>query len=1052
MRVVGRREDEKTFGELRFVLSGATAIFGSGDLGGLLRDLDDTGSGENGLNQPGAKFDTFPLGDSDCTTATEGCTAYSMPSPAAASYDCHAPHVAEGIGGTARNELLCLSGQGEGSAQVLDGRSAIIHGIGVNAQDVALMAQTGIKLIWSPRSNVSLYGDTAPVPLYDRMGVTIGMGTDWLPSGSMNMLRELACADSLNQEHFGGYFSDHKLWKMVTVGSARALAFDDVTGVLLAGHAGDIAIYANAGHQHYRSVLSASVTDVALVLRGGKVLSGNAEVVAALESGCDTLDVCGVSKRVCVSRDTGKTLAELQTAVGAQYPLFSCDTPQNEPSCFPARTMAGDSVSGSGLYSGISDPDDPDGDGITTDDDCPTVFNPIRPVDDGIQSDVDADGVGDVCDPCPLDPDTTDCSTLDPDDVDGDGIDNTVDNCPTVANADQADADNDDKGDVCDTCPDDPNPGPALCPGIPLTIYDIQDLSSPDHPAENTRVRVSCVVTAVSSRTVWCQEPLGGAYSGIAVHFGTTPQYGDASAVAVGDEAQVDGTYVEFYQLSELTQPAMIFLAAGTVPTPQLLAAADVADGGAQAEAYEGVLIEVHDVQVTIENGDAPSDYDAFVVTAGLWVDDTIVDGGGTGGLLDNTFPVGTAFSALVGPLTYDFSHFRILPRSLTDLEQGPPYVNSVTPGDVYVAVAGGVLPSPLTLHLSGPAQGNTVIDVGSSNGVVLSVPATVTVLDGETTVVVPLTGNVAQLQTVTVTASHTVNAVLHQVQATVHVYDDSLARTVVSVTPNPAQVLISTTTPFDVTLDLPAPTGGSTVALASSGGIGTVPGSVVVAAGAFSGSFDLTAAAAAATGAITATLGGVASAQVAVIDQLPGGLVINEVDYDQPSVDTAEFIEIYNGTASAVSLSGYALILVNGADGSVYDTIDLGPAGVLPAGGFLVVHGGGVTPAPGALSLVVGSFAIQNGGTNVPDGMALVDGASLVDAMCYEGSMTAVDLGDPYGIVSLVSGTAIAEIDAGSGAASLARLQDGVDSGDDNVDWGLTITVTPGAANVITP
>jgi hypothetical protein len=216
-----------------------------------------------------------------------------------------------------------------------------------------------------------------------------------------------------------------------------------------------------------------------------------------------------------------------------------------------------------------------------------------------------------------------------------------------------------------------------------------------------------------------------------------------------------------------------------------------------------------------------------------------------------------------------------------------------------------------------------------------------------------------------------------------------------------------------------------------------------------------------AASGAITATLGGVASAEITVLDQLLA-LVINEVDYDQPNADTAEFIEIYNGTASEVSLSGYALLLVNGANypttpASVYYTIDLTPAGLLPAGGFLVVHGGGVTPAGGALSLLVPSstFSIQNGPT---DGMALVDASSVVDAICYECSatpMTTVNLGAPYGVVSLVSGTAIAESDpsvAPPPAASLVRLQDGVDSGNDDADWGLTTTVTPGSANVVTP
>ncbi|MCU1277878.1 MAG: Metal dependent amidohydrolase, partial [bacterium] len=50
---------------------------------------------------------------------------------------------------------------------------------------------------------------------------------------------------------------------------------------------------------------------------------------------------------------------------------------------------------------------DADGDGIPDAmDNCPTTFNPIRPVDNGVQPDADGDGRGDACDACPL---TRDC-------------------------------------------------------------------------------------------------------------------------------------------------------------------------------------------------------------------------------------------------------------------------------------------------------------------------------------------------------------------------------------------------------------------------------------------------------------------------------------------------------------------------------------------------------------------------------------------------------------------------------------------------------------------
>ena len=77
---------------------------------------------------------------------------------------------------------------------------------------------------------------------------------------------------------------------------------------------------------------------------------------------------------------------------------------------------------------------DSDSDGLLDDvDNCPAVAN-------ANQADGDGDGVGDVCDACPNDATN---------DGDGDGVCQDVDNCPTVANDDQADDNGDGLGDAC---------------------------------------------------------------------------------------------------------------------------------------------------------------------------------------------------------------------------------------------------------------------------------------------------------------------------------------------------------------------------------------------------------------------------------------------------------------------------------------------------------------------------------------------------------------------------------------------------------------------------
>ena len=452
------------------------------------------------------------------------------------------------------------------------------------------MARRGSRIIWSPRSNISLYGETAQVTTFARLGGTIALGTDWSYSGSANMLRELACAASFNRDHLDGYFSDEDLWRMATINAAVATDSDAQLGSLEVGKVADIAVFAGGPDQPFHAVVAAGDKDVALVVQGGAVLYGEPEVVSGLGQTCEAMDVCGSQRSICLSSQFGVTYADLASQIAsgkAGYPALFCDDPAGEPSCVPARP---------GEFTGEDSATDADGDGIAdADDDCPEVFNPIRPIDHGAQADADSDGMGDACDPTPVG-----------DDIDGDGVPNTMDNCPRDANADQADGDGDGKGDLCDFCPDQANPQ-SVCGVGPAMDTTIADIQMGNVPAGSNVAIHGAVVIGVWANGAWVEDPTAQSYSGIHVFTGGAP------GVVVGDVVNASGSVLEYFDDTEIDGATITRTGSGGVVTPALVTAAQAAD-----EMYEGMLVKVTDVTQVVDPYDCSAD-SASCTDQGLW-------------------------------------------------------------------------------------------------------------------------------------------------------------------------------------------------------------------------------------------------------------------------------------------------------------------------------------------------------------------------------------------------------------------------------------------------
>ncbi|MSP61750.1 MAG: hypothetical protein EXR72_15730 [Myxococcales bacterium] len=1024
------------YAELRFILGGATSTVGSGSGLGLLRNLDKPDPAQGGLAQKPVHFDTFPLGDTGGTQLTTTCAYPAIRTTSSiAGDDAYFPHIAEGIDQPARNEFLCASSAMGGGQDLAQPQSAFIHSIGLKPSDYALMATDSVALVWSPRSNIRLYGDTAVVTEAARQNVLITLGTDWVLSGSMNLLRELRCADDLNRTYYDRYFTDEELWLMVTRNAALATATDDAIGVLKVGLVADLAIFNGAAQKDHRAVIAAEAKDVVLVLRTGKPLYGDAALIDAFPDAgaCEALDVCGQARKACVSADIAQTLAELQAKVGmANYPLFFCGVPTNEPSCVPSRPKA---VAGSTVYTGKPGGGDADGDGLPDAmDNCPKTFNPIRPVDAGKQGDADGDGIGDACDICPQDKNNMMCQPPDPKDPDGDGIPTAMDNCPDKANPDQKDADMDLKGDLCDPCPMDKNLGNAGCTA---TIYAIKKGVIPLSTVVSLK---GVLVTAAAAGGYFLQvkegDPgyLGPENSGIFV-------YEVLPTVTAGDRVDMtSATVSNYFGQIQLYKASAVVTAKNVAPPLPVtekskgvpLTAADLAMG-ATAAALEGVLVKLSNATVTDTSPAAsPGDMlptNEFVVDGALRVDDFI-----------HLLPApqkGESYQSLTGVLDLRHTNYKIEPRSDGDAISGPPRLIELGPaGFIRVGdVNKPTLPSPLQVTLSRAALADTVVALASAEPLKLTLGPTVTIAKGQTSAMVPVTGVARSDKPVVITA--TLDKVV--VMGGVRVINLLEPAVIADLTPATSSIALNGSVVMTVTLALPAPA-ATMVALASTT-MGTVPASVTVPENQMSATFTYQQIGMGGTDTITATLGGMKTATVAV----KGHLVLNEVDYDQPGTDSEEFIEIYNPTGGPVDLTNLAVVLVNGSNSTEYARIAL--VGKLEADAYLVIAAPGVMVDVNATEIPFGNGdALQNGS---PDGLALINTMTgeVVDALSYEGSITNAVIKGLLGPRNLVEGMATPASDTGVG--SLIRHPNGKDTDQAATDWLLTAKPTPGAANI---
>ncbi|MDH2413868.1 amidohydrolase family protein [Nocardioides sp. CER19] len=175
-------------------------------------------------------------------------------------------HLSEGVDRPAHDHFEAL--------HLTDGRWAItenligIHCAALTAEDFQTYAAHGGSMVWSPLSNLLLYGKTADIAAARRAGVAVALGSDWSPSGSKNLLGELKVA-RIYADTAGILLSDVDLVRMATTNPAQLLGWSTHLGSLEPGKRADLIVLTGRTGDPYRQLITATEADVHLVMING---------------------------------------------------------------------------------------------------------------------------------------------------------------------------------------------------------------------------------------------------------------------------------------------------------------------------------------------------------------------------------------------------------------------------------------------------------------------------------------------------------------------------------------------------------------------------------------------------------------------------------------------------------------------------------------------------------------------------------------------------------------------------------------------------------------
>jgi 5-methylthioadenosine/S-adenosylhomocysteine deaminase len=209
-----------------------------------------------------------------------------------------------------------------------------IHCVALRDGDFEVFASHGGSMVWSPLSNLLLYGKTANVGSALAHNVPVALGSDWSPSGSKNLLGELKVARLARAAANAPQLSDRELVAMATCTPAAMLGWDRALGSLegprtegtggqLPGKRADMLVAMVGDGDPYTGLIDATEADIQLVMIDGVPRVGTKTLMTSLgvRTGFEQIQVGGQERTLNLSEAAADPQVEQVTAAEAIHLL-----------------------------------------------------------------------------------------------------------------------------------------------------------------------------------------------------------------------------------------------------------------------------------------------------------------------------------------------------------------------------------------------------------------------------------------------------------------------------------------------------------------------------------------------------------------------------------------------------------------------------------------------------------------------------------------------------------------------------------------------------------